>query len=207
MAGAWRSLRYDMRQRPGQADSPADGYPDVTSAGLSTFGGGVADEEYGPRPRRLVAASAFAMLALTGAAGSYLAVVNGLGELAAGRAAQAHAPEPLPLMAEPSALPPSRPAARVPARRTTAPVAAERPAQREEAPRPGRTTARPALTLAPPVPTPCRCTYPPVPTPASESPSPSESLSPSPSPTPDATESATPSASETPRDPRESKGY
>ena len=36
MAGAWRSLRYDMGRRPSE---PPAGGPDVTSTGMCTFGG------------------------------------------------------------------------------------------------------------------------------------------------------------------------
>jgi hypothetical protein len=207
VAGAWRSLRYDMRPRPGRADSPADGYPDVTSAGLSTFGGVADAGEYGRRPRRLVAASAFVLLALAGAAGSYLALVNGLGAIAADQVARA--PEPLPLVAEPAALPTRPPAAtRAPVRRTapaaapTTAVTRER-AECEAAPRimrPPAPTSRPVVS---PVPTPCGCFHPPVPTPTS----PSSAGPTSASPTPDPSESASATPSQTPPDPRESIGY
>jgi hypothetical protein len=89
-AGAWRSLRYDMGRRPFEA--PADG-PDVTSTGMSTFGG-LTSWEYGPEPtampvagrmpaprrrspKRAMMVSAFGTLTVLGAAVSYLVVVNG----------------------------------------------------------------------------------------------------------------------------------
>lgn len=221
VAGAWRSLRYDIGHRPGTADSPADGYPDVTSGGLSTFGGPMADgvelDPYDRPPRRLLAASALGALALAGAAGSYLAVVNGLGTIAANSAARP--PEPLPLVAEPARtssahrtlprrvadtnLPP------VPVTSSAAVAAVVTGPTRAAAPEPadppaplvagGPGTGRPR-PVTPPVPTPCRC---PVPTPASSptggtssySPSASTAVSPSPSASPSPSVSAIPTES------------
>ncbi|GAA3941943.1 hypothetical protein [Actinoplanes auranticolor] len=114
VAGAWRSVRYDLdRPEPdaGEPEAgvrsvrPSAGHPDVTSTGLSTFGGagmtGGLRTSYGeqlvPRPRRIVAASAFGVLAVAGAAGSYFAVVNGIGALVGEKPAGA---EPYPLAAE-----------------------------------------------------------------------------------------------------------
>jgi hypothetical protein len=80
-AGAWRSLRYDMGRRP--FEPPADG-PDVTSTGMSTFGGQSLDLSAivarPPRrtPRRALAVSAFGLLTVAGATTAYLAVSNGL---------------------------------------------------------------------------------------------------------------------------------
>ncbi|HET6531081.1 MAG TPA: hypothetical protein VFH03_10780, partial [Actinoplanes sp.] len=94
MAGAWRSLRYDLGRRP--EPLPARGRepePDVTSTGMSTFGGvtGSSAPAYPPaqpgyrepaRPgRALTAVGAVLTLAVVGVAGSYLAVVTGLGGL------------------------------------------------------------------------------------------------------------------------------
>ncbi|RSM64996.1 hypothetical protein DMB66_18185, partial [Actinoplanes sp. ATCC 53533] len=109
VAGAWRSMRYDLGRPEPDADVPGPGtgagYPDVTSTGLSTFGGagltGGLRTSYGgqlvPRPRRLAAVSAFGVLAVAGAAGSYLAVVNGIGALVGD---QPEGAEPYPLAAE-----------------------------------------------------------------------------------------------------------
>ena len=112
-AGAWRSMRYDLGRPepdagepgPGTGAGPGAGYPDVTSTGLSTFGGagltGGLRTSYGerlvPRPRRLAAVSAFGVLAVAGAAGSYLAVVNGVGALVGDKPVGV---EPYPLAAE-----------------------------------------------------------------------------------------------------------
>jgi hypothetical protein len=82
-------LRYDMGRRP--SDPPADG-PDVTSTGMSTFGGTAWDVGADPlempvagrmpeprrSPRRAVAVSALGLLTVLGAAAAYLVVVNGL---------------------------------------------------------------------------------------------------------------------------------
>ena len=95
MAGAWRSVRYDMGQRPAE---PSAG-PDVTSTGMSTFGGAV-----GPAtgsPRRLVTVSAFGVLAAVGAAGTYFAVAGGLGALLTEKPAAAQ-PNPLVAAAPPA---------------------------------------------------------------------------------------------------------
>jgi hypothetical protein len=170
VAGAWRSLRYDIHRRPGTADSPADGYPDVTSGGLSTFGGPLAEgmdfDPFDRPPRRLVAVTAFGALALAGAAGSYLAVINGLGALVGGPATPP--PAPLPLVAEPvrSFSAPSGPTPRrvadtaAPTTGTPTPEAGDGRQSRPDRAQPARVRPRPP---APPVPTPC-C---PVPTPTS----------------------------------------
>ncbi|MEU4564505.1 hypothetical protein AB0F72_39505 [Actinoplanes sp. NPDC023936] len=77
VAGAWRSVGYDLgRRTPGAAASPGD--PDVTSTGMTTFPGSLIDLPSSPPrtdarpPRRFVAVTAFCLLALLGAAGSYL---------------------------------------------------------------------------------------------------------------------------------------
>ena len=86
MAGAWRSLRYDMGRRPSE---PPAGGPDVTSTGMNTFGGTQWDfarsrprcRSPAGRPRRAggpLLVSAFGLLTVLGAAGAYLVVVNGL---------------------------------------------------------------------------------------------------------------------------------
>jgi hypothetical protein len=215
VAGAWRSLRYDLRPRRAQADSPVDGYPDVTSTGLSTFGGGMPGDEYRRRPNRLVAVAAFGLLALAGAAGSYLAVVHGLGAFGVEQATAAPQPQPQPqpLVAEPGPLPPSpagtAPVAAPVSRRPQPPppiaappviaappaplVPAAPPAQHAAAPQEASTSVtRPVpsrtlpRTMAPPVPTPASVS----PSPAAPAPGPSRSASDGPSRTPSATGSA-----------------
>ncbi len=195
VAGAWRSLRYDLRPRPAQPDAPGDGYPDVTSTGLSTFGDGMPGDGYGRRPNRLVAVAAFGLLALAGAAGSYLAVAKGLGGFAVQR--DTAAPRPVPLVAEPGPLPPGpppgspppgslppgslppgpaaappAPALRGPQPAAAAATTARRAVSPREAATPGTGPVPPRTlprTMAPPVRTPCAC--PPAPTRASVSPS------------------------------------
>ena len=108
-AGAWRSVRYDLRRPAPDPGPPAPGrgtgHPEATPAGPSAFGGagltGGVRTSYGARlvrrPRRLAAASAFGVLAVAGAAGSYFAVVNGIGALTGEKVVGA---EPYPLAAE-----------------------------------------------------------------------------------------------------------
>ncbi|MEU7902346.1 hypothetical protein [Actinoplanes sp. NPDC049118] len=110
VAGAWRSVRYDLGRPDPDAvkaspvpDAEAR-YQDVTSTGMSTFGGlgtGGLRTSYGdevvPRTRRLAAVAAFGALAVAGAAGSYFAVVTGIDALVADKPAGT---EPYPLAAE-----------------------------------------------------------------------------------------------------------
>lgn len=227
VAGAWRSLRYDLGHRSAPASPPAEGHPDVTSMGLSTFGGpatgltgGVpavldgADPASRP-PRRLAAVSAIGLLALTGAAGSYLAVLNGLGTLGADRPT---AQQPLPPVVEPSpsAVPSlgrgPRPAPTDRATERTPPPTGRAVAVRNgtPAPSPSRSQQVPIRPrpLPPPAPSPtCDCPTPPVPTPASPSQPGDSSGTPTPAPTsgaPYPTASPTGTGSEPPR---ESRGY
>lgn len=204
VAGAWRSLRYDMGRRTGEPapddrERP-DRAADVTSTGMSTFGGTVGadlcagyDEPARP-PRRLVAIAAFVTLSLVGAAGSYFAVGNGLGALLQEKRSAA---ERYPLAAAapagdgeaaastsgmgrgPAAASAETTAALVPPRsavtRTTTTPAAVRRAQR---------TIRPMTPRGEPTLQDCDCLTPPVPTPtapASPSPTPSTDAGPSPS--------------------------
>jgi hypothetical protein len=214
MAGAWRSLRYDLGRRP--AEPPADG-PDMTSTGMSTVGGHLLVEEpptgherHRPAPRRAVAVSVLALLTVVGAAGAYLAVVNGLGSIAPERPAAA---DTFPIRPAVSA---NAEIGSGPARRTARRAApgtvgvAPSAAQVEAAPlRPLPPLPAPASPASPvrttkPTSTECRCN-PPVPTPTAptSSPSPTPSADPSgpwetpapgePSATPD--ESAEPSES------------
>ncbi len=70
MAGAWRSLRYDLdrRQARGTDDEETTDliFPEYSAA---------------RPPRRMLAAGGFGLLAVAGAAGTYLAVASGLGLL------------------------------------------------------------------------------------------------------------------------------
>jgi hypothetical protein len=81
-SGALRSVRYDMGQRP--VEPPSSG-PDMTSTGMNTFGGLMAeDAAKTPRarmPRRAALVTALGVLTVVGAAGAYLGVVNGLGSM------------------------------------------------------------------------------------------------------------------------------
>jgi hypothetical protein len=200
LAGAWRSMRYDLGRRP--AEPPADG-PDVTSTGMNTFGGTAFD--FGPEPiempvagrmpeprrspRRAVAVSSLGLLTVVGAAGAYLVVVNGL----------------LPMRDEgPAAagtVPPATTAAigrspRVP-RKVTGPTRA--------APTPAVTRAvAPPLPPAPRKVSPIRtekptnpicCVNPPVPTPTAPASSPSPTTSTPAEPTTSASASGDPSHS------------
>jgi len=217
LAGAWRSVRYDLGKRP-DAGLPYDDHDpvaDVTSTGMSTFGGPLAGEPYTGYdvdharrpPRRVAAAGAFGALAVVGAAGSYFAVVNGLGSLLTQTPAGAE-PYPLAVAAPPeqeadSTAGMGRGSARsfeepkpatvlvVPttaATTTPPPAAVARQVTARTTATPPRRTATPAAP-APPV---CDCMTPPVPTPTAPSPTPSPSDSPSASPTPTDSEPADP---------------
>ena len=76
VAGAWRSLRYDVDRliaaRAAGRDSPR-----------AVMGGGVRRS-----PRRMVAVAAFGVFAVVGAVGCYVTVVNGLGPLLAQESAE-----------------------------------------------------------------------------------------------------------------------
>jgi hypothetical protein len=204
VAGAWRSLRYDMGRRPGPAPASAGAAaPDVTSTGMSTFGGvpagdtGAEHDRYARPPRRVAAVAAFGVLAVTGAAGSYFAVVNGLGALLGGPAAA----EPYPLAV---AAPPDQPRDEADSISGMGRGSAPRAAATTVVPVPPRTVAAPATGPAPaqaaPPPTEdadpgtpasgedCDCRTPPVPTPTAPPP---------PSPTPTAGELPEPEPSDT----------
>jgi hypothetical protein len=196
VAGAWRSLRYDMSRRQPGPEPDVTPYSDVTSTGMSTFGGPVDElrtgyQEFGRPPRRMVAVSVFALLTVAGAAGSYFAVVNGLGALLRERppAPQAY---PMAAAAPPAGAgagatagighgdPPAR--ARVARARpeTTATAGATSPAA---VPTTAVVPAAPRHTTPErgtrPTRTPCTCVTPPVPTPTAPSTSPSATPSPS----------------------------
>ena len=202
MAGAWRSLRYDLRRRSDADARRATEFHDATSNEVSTFGGPGTDpysvhDEYARPPRRLVAVSAFGLLALVGAAGSYFAVVNGLGDLLAEGPPGSG---PFPLVAEAAPAPPGTvrqaPTARLGYGAPIAPSPTPLTAPlRAKAAFPGSTSTKgPAAEggvaprTAAPTKTPCRCAPPaPIPTFPSAGPRPSgtpSTGSPSVSPTP-----------------------
>ena len=214
LAGAWRSVQYDLGRRPNVEDCGP--VADVTSTGLSTFGGPFAVDAStgyhlrGERrpPRRMVAVGAFGVLAVAGAAGSYFAVVNGLGSLFADEPA---GPEPYPLAAAapPAAEaastaglgrgtarpagPPAPPTVLVVTSTAGTTVTTSTPTQT-----PARVTvARPRRTATPPAPAPpsCDCLTPPVPTPTAPTAPPSPTDSASASAEPSETEATNPAES------------
>jgi hypothetical protein len=201
VAGAWRSLRYDLGRRP--PEPPADG-PDVTSTGMCTFGVpvGVADPVAPVArrpPRRAAAVSAFGLLTVVGAAGAYLAVVNGLGSLLNEQTAAAGTLPPATAATSATADSGIGPSTRRPrVRAAPAPTPKASPT-----PEPARTMLTPPARPAGPVRTKkaCGCGDPPVPTPtapaSTPSPTPSETASASDSPTPGES-SATPGESPEP---------
>ncbi|MEV1287936.1 hypothetical protein [Micromonospora sp. NPDC049679] len=82
LAGAWRSLRYDLARRPTATRHPY----------------GSADWAEGRKPRRLLAMSGIGMLAVVGAIGTYFGVVIGLGALISDEGAPA---EQAPVLVRP----------------------------------------------------------------------------------------------------------
>ncbi|MEV4637298.1 hypothetical protein AB0J80_08100 [Actinoplanes sp. NPDC049548] len=221
VAGAWRSLRYDLGRRDAEPQpahtGAAPAFQDVTATGFSTFGGaGITDglrtsysHDQARHPRRLVAVTAFGVLAVAGATGSYFAVVNGLGALLSDQGGA----EPYPLAAaapggdhgELSHEGLGRGSAQetVPAPEPTAGTirvlpnpagATAAPPVTRTAPKPRRTTV--AGTAPEPDPTDC-CLAPPVPTPTA-APSPPHSPSPTPSPSASTDDSPEPSPSDSP---------
>jgi hypothetical protein len=207
VAGAWRSVRYDLGRRP--AEPPADG-PDVTSTGMCTFGGQAWDLGYdGPEPtempvagrmppprrppRRAALVSAFGLLTVIGAAGAYLVVVNGLVPVrdeqpAAAGTFPAAAP-PVEVTAD-SGIGPSTPSPRrhLPAASTVRPTPAAGAGGAATAvpPEPMVRRARPVRTVKRAGPE-CVCDHPPVPTPTAPASGPS--------PTPSAPVTVSPSVS------------
>ena len=196
VAGAWRSVRYDIGRRPPE---PAPG-PEVTSTAMNTFAGAV-DQATGA-PRRLVTVSAFGVLAVAGATGTYVAVAGGLGTLLTEKSAAAQ-PYPLATTAPPRAGTSNAGLGQGPATvgRPDAPatvLSTTPPTLRAPAAVPGRALPPAARVtpeqVKPPARRPCACPAPPVPTPTQPSTSPSATPSPSASPS----ESASPSASASP---------
>ncbi|WP_250030428.1 hypothetical protein [Paractinoplanes maris] len=214
VAGAWRSLRYDLGRTPPAA--PPAGGPDVTSTGMGTWGldGLVGRAEPAPparRPRRAVAVTALGMLTVVGATGAYLVVVNGLGSLVTEKSAAAGTFPPRAAVTTSARMGPSSTPGRVAATRTAAarpapagspkvaPVVRVSPVPPAAAPRATDPPARPTgpkKTMKPASPE-CHCEAPvPTPTAPAASPTPSPSVSPSPQESP--SESAEPSDSVSP---------
>ena len=220
LAGAWRSLRYDMGRRP--AEPMSGGGPDMTSTGMSTFGGaeftGSSDPAVGTGfagrlaarcdggrslrpnaggytvPRWAVAFTAFGALTMAGAAAAYLGVVHGVGAMIPTGPAAAGT-----FAARSVATQDARrgqgSAPRTPVR-TTAEAEAPAP-QLTSAPLPPPGTTQPrtpasALPTKPASPD-CDCDSPPVPTPTVPTSPPSPGASPEPpSPTPPSPEPPSP---------------
>jgi hypothetical protein len=224
MAGAWRSLRYDMGKRPVEPTPFEEDVPDVTYTGMSTFGGApeTSAEVVEPAgrvrpPRRAAAVAAFGALAVAGAAGSYFAVVNGLGALLADEPA---APDPYPLAVgapdgttgddltanagmgrgtttrpAPAGTQAAEPGAvRVPPAKIAQPAARQPAAPGTRPTRPGTPASEDCDCLTPPVPTPTAPGSTPPPSSPSPSPSPSDGASSSSEP-PSASPPAEPSGS------------
>jgi hypothetical protein len=228
LAGAVRSVRYDMGRRPVE---PSRGGPDMTSTGMSTFGGQIVVEftEAEPvragrmasarrvarphrAPRRAAAVTAFGVLTVVGAAGAYLGVVNGLGSLMNETPAAADTfPPPATVTFTPNAGIGGGPVARITAPATATGTAVVAPATTAAAHAPA--TTRNASPLRTTKPTSRECNpcggHPPVPTPtapasapsATPSTSPSASVSPSPSES-STTPTETPEPSESAQDRR-----
>ncbi|BEL09067.1 hypothetical protein Q0Z83_072580 [Actinoplanes sichuanensis] len=204
MAGAWRSLRYDLGRRPA-GRGPAE--PDVTSTGMNTFPGSLvflpaepaADEER--PPRRFVAVAVFCALAVCGAVGAYLVATTAF----AGR--MTDPPAAAPEVAPPPPRPPTFEAA--PGPRPGGHAGMGRTPRRPHAvsptpaavlttttrvvvtPPPARENTRPATPVTEPPE--CDCDTPPVPTPTVPDPTASTSASPSGSTGPDPDFPGTPS--------------
>ncbi|GLW32480.1 hypothetical protein Areg01_54180 [Actinoplanes regularis] len=208
VAGALRSVRYDLGRRPAQRN---DG-PDVTSTGLSTFPGSLMEwrtvpEKTGAKPRRrYLSVTALCLLALVGAIGSYLLVTYGLAA-AADRPEAAPAPPPS-ASATPAESPSASPAAGEPTTRMGAAGPGARTTGTHRgavAPRPAEAAHRPTgatkstVTRKPIVPRPpagtpkCNCVTPPVPTPTAPASVPAPAVTP-----PAVSESAPPGGSAEP---------
>jgi hypothetical protein len=206
VAGAWRSLRYDLGRRP--SEPPADGH-DVTSTGMNTFGGTSWDRSYfDPEPiempvagrmpppqrastRRAAAVSVFGLLLVIGAAAAYLVAVNGLVPLRDEGPAAAGTLPPAPRsttaearIGHPPAVPKAKPRTVIETTRPETGKPAEVAAKPPEKASPIRTTD-PANPIC--------CTNPPVPTPTAPSSSPSATASATTSPSASVSESLDPS--------------
>jgi hypothetical protein len=199
-AGAWRSLRFDLRLRANRRD--ATGELPAADDGNSPY------EAFARRPRRALGAVTVAVLVVAGVAGTYFAVVGGLSVLVAG---DEPPPGALPAVSRDAA-----PAARPPlatGRGPVTPVTPGSPAPGRSAPAaaPVEPPPAPEVSAAPPVPgqpgvgrsrggvpvptpaPPCACQYPPSPPPsASPDPTPAPAPSPAPSPSPSPSPAPTP---------------
>lgn len=204
MAGAWRSLRYDMGRRP--FEPPADG-PDVTSTGMNTFGGGTSGdlgpEWCGPDPAempvagrmpkprrrerspwRTMAVSGLGLLTVAGAAGAYLFAVNGLVPMRDAGPAAAGTVPPATTTAESGLGGSPRTTRTEPRPAKTATTVKTEAAPQPRTPSPMRTskqiktikTTSPICCRKPPVPTPTAPASSPSPTPTASA-SPSASVS------------------------------
>ncbi|GAA1627621.1 hypothetical protein [Actinoplanes couchii] len=189
VAGAWRSLRYDLGRPPA---GPSDPRPDVTFTGMNTFPGSLVslpvaephDDDPAP-PRRFVAVAAFCALGLGGAAGSYLVATTTF----AGRMtdpvpiAAPVSDHPVEVAEEDAGMGSAPPRQR---RHRTVRPAPEVPVTTRPTPTPTseKTTISDFRTPEKARPAPdesdCDCETPPVPTPTA--PSPSDSAGPSPEP-------------------------
>jgi hypothetical protein len=193
VAGAWRSLRYDLDRR---TEPAAPSGPDVTCTGMSTFGpitpselGTGYTDELPRRPRRMLAVTGFAALAAAGAMGSYFLVVNGLSSDESAVAVTQQVYPPADETTAPAAAAIGRAANRAhpSASRKATPaiapttVAAVAPQRR----------GQPVQVVAAPKPPPLK---PPVPTPTFPTPGPSKSTSPAPPASPSPTPSDSPSS-------------
>ena len=183
LTGAWRSVRYDLGQRPVE---PPSGGPDVTSTGMNTFGVPVFQDPPPPPPprprRRVVVVTGFGVLTVLGAAGAYLGVVTGLGSLTSQEAVAGTLP-PRPAVTETFA--PNAGIGRVPARGTR-PLKPATPVPMATATDPTTGLPLPPRNVSPvrtspkginPTTPECGCNFPPVPTPTAPEPSPSASSS------------------------------
>ena len=170
LAGAWRSVRYDLTRRPNPAKQPTEVlYPEY-------------DAYHQRPPRRWYAAAGLGLVVAAGVAATYVAVAGGLGAVftpivnaVPGLSDAAPAKPPAATQT-----PADRPdAGRVPAAASAAPAA-----------RRAADTAAPAAPAAPVAQPSCLC---PVPVPTPQSPTPTPSNPPSPSPTPSVSHSPSPS--------------
>ncbi|WP_285471804.1 hypothetical protein [Actinoplanes sp. NBRC 101535] len=208
IAGAWRSIGYDLGRR---REPPVSAVPglDVTSTGMSTFPGSLMDVP-APRttdarpPRRMVAVATFGLLAVAGAGGAHVAATRLFATPAANTTVAAPAAPAITTTgpADRGGVAGMGPGPR--RERAAATVAAGRAAGSEPSPTGPATVASATVTPATRSPTArpeekdCGCRIPPVPTPTSPhratpaSPSPTATASPTPSEDPESDPSTAP---------------
>lgn len=216
VAGAWRSLRYDLTRRPdpaapaapAAARSPEPAEPEPAHrrhraahratpaprrAELVAEQDLTADiyPDHEPPPyrsrRRLLGATAFGALAVAGATGTYLVVVGSLGALAGDEVA---APEGLPVVVTSGSATQTTQTARA----VTPSPSPSRPAMSR--PTPSHRAVLGRAPVVPPAPSPtCACVTPPVPRPTSPPP-----VTDRPHPTPTTAPPGSPSPSAEPTD-------